>query len=370
MSVQTLNVALAGSAYDIIIGKGLLAQAATWLLPALPSLRAILIADSAVAESYGATLHASLESAGIKTQLITLNAGEESKCFACYEQLMNDLLALQPDRKTTLIALGGGVIGDLVGFAASTLLRGVPLVQIPTTLLSQVDSSVGGKTGINTAFGKNLIGSFYQPSRVLIDIDTLSSLPRRELLAGYAEIVKYAVLGDDSFMQWLEANGEALLALNAPPLLHAIGLCLSMKADIVQWDARESNMRALLNLGHTFGHALEAEAGYNGTLLHGEAVAIGMVMAARLSNLLGMCDDSVEQRIQAHLRRAGLPIAPSAIENVEWDVDAICSHFAQDKKAHDGQLAFVLLRAIGDADLMPNVPADAARSVVQQFLTS
>jgi 3-dehydroquinate synthetase len=267
-----------------------------------------------------------------------------------------------------LIALGGGVIGDLVGFAASTLLRGVPLVHIPTTLLSQVDSSVGGKTAINTASGKNLVGTFYQPKRVLIDINTLDSLPDRQMRAGYAEVVKYAALGDETFMNWLEANGKKLLAHHSISLTHAIKLCCSMKAELVEWDEKENNMRALLNLGHTFGHALEAEAGYNGSLMHGEAIAIGMVMAARLSAELGRCDAEVETRIASHLKAVGLPVSPKDISGVDWNTDGICSHFASDKKAQDGKLAFVVLSRIGDADLMRDVPPAAARKVVEAFV--
>ncbi len=368
MSAETLHVPLGKQAYDIIIGQGLLVNTAKWLQLVLPSSRAVVIADAAIADAYAQPVLHSLQDNGVKCELITLDGGEQSKGFPAYEKLMNDLLALQPDRKTTLIAVGGGVIGDLVGFAASTLLRGVPLIQIPTTLLSQVDSSVGGKTGINTAFGKNLIGSFYQPKRVIIDIDTLHSLPKRELLAGYAEIVKYAALGDDGFMSWLEENGEKLLSLNWLSLMHAIKQCLSMKAEIVEWDAHEQNMRALLNLGHTFGHALEAEAGYDGRLLHGEGVSIGMVMAAKLSADLGMCDASVEQRLAAHLKRHDMPTKPADIAGVDWNADAICSHFGQDKKAHNGNLAFVLLRAMGEAELVRDVPAKAARKVVEHFL--
>lgn len=370
MTSETLHVPLGKEAYDVIIGKNLLSDAAKWLAPVMPARRAILIADDSIAERYGAPIIASLKQAGMQCDCIPIGGGEASKSFEGYQALMSELLALKPDRKTTIIALGGGVIGDLAGFAACTLLRGVPFVQIPTTLLAQVDSSVGGKTGINSEFGKNLIGSFYQPRRVLIDIDTLQSLPRRELLAGYAEIVKYAVLGDAHFMQWLEANGEKLLALEWMPLMHAIKLCLSIKAELVEWDAKEQNMRALLNLGHTFGHALEAEAGYDGRLLHGEAVAIGLVMAAKLSALMELCPADAEARIAAHLKAVGLPASPAAISGVNWDINAICSHFAQDKKALGGALTFVLITSIGDAELVHGVPADMARIAVEQALTS
>ena len=368
MSAETLHIPLGKDAYDIIIGNGILAQAAKWLTPVLPSTRVIIVADEAIASPYLAQLTKALEEQNVSTESITITSGEQSKSFAQYEALMQQLLSFKPDRKTTLIALGGGVIGDLVGFAASSLMRGVPYIQIPTTLLSQVDSSVGGKTGINTTNGKNLVGSFYQPKRVLIDTATLGSLPERQLRAGYAEIVKYAMLGDARFFDWLEQNGAKLLNQQPMALGYGIKTCCSMKGQVVEWDEKENDVRALLNLGHTFGHALEAEAGYDDRLVHGEAVSIGMVMAARLSNKLGMCHADVEERLVAHLSANGLPCKPEDIKGVSWDADAIASHFASDKKAQNGKLAFVCLRSIGDAELIRDVDPAVAHEVVKAFL--
>ncbi len=360
---QTLMVGLGERAYDIRIEARQLAHAGERVKAVMLSTRAIIITDSHVGPLYAGALEANLRQAGITVDTLSVRAGEASKSFDSYQRLMEELLALKPDRKTTLIALGGGVVGDLCGFAAATLLRGVPFVQIPTSLLAMVDSSVGGKTGINSAHGKNLIGAFYQPKLVLIDPDVLGTLPERELKAGYAEVVKYGALGDAEFFAWLEANGPAVLTLEAAPLTHAIHHCCLMKAKIVAKDEREAGMRALLNLGHTFGHALEAEVGYDGRLLHGEAVSIGMVMAARLSAAIDLCHTEDADRIEAHLAQCGLMTSPKDVADMDWDADAICRHFASDKKAEAGTPIFVLLESLGYA-LTRGAPAEAAHKVV------
>lgn len=365
---ETLHLPLGEKSYDILIGRGLIAQAGAWLKPVLKQPRVIIVADEGLTERFLTPLQASLETEGIASQAVTVAPGEASKSFEGFETLINALLALKPDRRTTIVVLGGGVIGDLAGFAASVLLRGVDYVQIPTSLLAQVDSSVGGKTGINTRAGKNLVGSFHQPRRVLIDTDTLRFLPPRHIRAGYAEIVKYGALGSESFFAWLEAHGEQVLALEETPLVHAIKTCCGMKAELVEWDEKEQDMRALLNLGHTFGHALEAETGYNDRLVHGEAVAIGMVMAARLSTRLGLCGAEVEDRLRTHLRACGLPVSPLEIDKDDWHVNRLCAHFASDKKVRDGRLVFVVLKAIGEAELVRDVDPALAREVVEAFL--
>ncbi|MFM9890741.1 MAG: 3-dehydroquinate synthase [Rickettsiales bacterium] len=366
-TTSTLNVALGARSYPILIGQGLLAQAGALLRPHMPSERAIVISDTNVAPHYAGPLKASLEAAGVRVELLEIAAGEASKNFATLSAVMEALLALRPDRKTTIIALGGGVVGDLAGFAASILLRGVPFIQVPTTLLAQVDSSVGGKTAVNAAAGKNLIGSFYQPQAVLIDLATLSTLPRRELLAGYAEIIKYGLIMDAEFYAWCLTHGEALLAGDGALRAVAVHAACRMKAEIVAGDEREAGARALLNFGHTFGHALEAELGYDGRLLHGEAVAIGMVMACRLSTKLGLLGPEVEAGLAAHLAAVGLPAKLSDIA-AKWDAQAIAHHFAGDKKTEGGQLNFVVLEALGQARVERNVQPILAQNVVDEFL--
>lgn len=368
MTHAMLTINLGERSYEITIKDGLLDNAGAVLSLMLPTKRCIVITDSNVGPLYAKKLGNSLNVAGIKYDTITIRAGEASKSFESYERLMEDLLALYPDRKTSLIALGGGVVGDLTGFAASTLLRGVPFVQIPTSLLAMVDSSVGGKTGINTSHGKNLVGSFYQPRCVLIDTDVLETLPEREMKAGYAEVVKYGLLGDANFFDWLKENGPKLLAKQTVPTVQAIVTCCGVKGRIVAEDEKESGARALLNLGHTFAHALEAEVGYDGRLLHGEAVGIGMLMAAQLSHTLGMCDAEVPEQIETHLKDSGMMHSARDVKNMEWDAEAICSHFTSDKKAEAGKAVFVLLNAIGDAQIVKDVDAELAKATVQASL--
>lgn len=279
------------------------------------------------------------------------------------------MLEARCERSTTVVALGGGVVGDLAGFAAATLLRGVDFVQVPTTLLSQVDSSVGGKTGINTPFGKNLVGAFHQPRQVLIDTETLRTLNQRELLAGYAEVVKYGLIDDPAFFTRLERDGAALVAGDEGLRRDAILTSCAAKARVVAEDERESGRRALLNLGHTFGHALEAECGYGGALLHGEAVAIGMVMAFDLSVRLGFCSAEDAARVRAHLSAVGLPVTPPRLNGERMDTDRLIAHMASDKKVAGGKVTFVLARGIGQAFLSRDVEQDALRATVSAAIS-
>ena len=357
-AMRSVRVDLASRGYDIVIGKGLLDAPAEHLRDVLHRDRVAIVADQTVAGLYLAPLEAGLRAAGIATDSITIPAGEASKNFSQLEQLCEALLDRGIERKDTLLALGGGVIGDLVGFAASMLRRGCPFVQLPTTLLAQVDSSVGGKTAINSRHGKNLIGAFYQPAKVLCDLDVLSSLPRRELLAGYAEVLKYGLLGDADFFAWLEGNGAAVLGGDGSARAYAVAHSCRMKADIVARDERETaDVRALLNLGHTFGHALEADLGYDGRLLHGEAVAVGMLLAARLSAQRGLIDEGQVDRLAAHYQAVGLP-ASLAATSVRASGDRLVQYMLQDKKMSAGTLPFVLLKAIGAAYLDRTVPLE------------
>lgn len=367
---HTVRVALDARGYDIQVGSGLLARAAEYVLPQLPGRRAVIISDAHVAVHYGEALSTQLRAAGVVIDVLTVPPGEGSKSFATFEWLLEALLALKPDRKTTLIALGGGVVGDLVGFAASVLLRGVPFIQVPTTLLAQVDSSVGGKTAINSRGGKNLVGSFYQPRLVLADTDTLTTLPLRELRAGYAEVIKYGLIMDADFYRWCLHHGEKILAGDASAQAEAVVKSCGFKAAIVKADEREADIRALLNFGHTFAHALEAETGYGATLIHGEAVAIGMVMACRLSARLQLIAPQVEAELTAHFRALGMMATPTDLPGVAWDADRIAAHFSEDKKAEAGTLTFILLDSVGAARVAKQVDAALARDVVASYLAS
>jgi 3-dehydroquinate synthase len=350
---RTIRVDLAGRAYDIAIGPGLLDRIGELATGLLAAPRVIIVSDQTVAPLYAARLAAAFEKTGVRARSLTVAAGESSKEFAAFGQLMNDLLDQRPDRKTTLVALGGGVVGDLTGFAASVLLRGVDFIQVPTTLLAQVDSSVGGKTGINTRHGKNLVGAFYQPRLVVIDTDLLDTLPRRELLAGYAEVAKYGLIDEPDFFTWCEENGAALLAGDAGRRSYAIEQSCLAKARIVAADERETaDLRALLNLGHTFGHALEAETGFGPDLLHGEAVGTGMALAFDLSARLGLCAAADALRVRRHLAAVGLPVRLRAIgggNRRDWQAQRLIDHMRGDKKAEAGKLTFVLARGIGQA---------------------
>ncbi len=368
--METLAVDLGERSYNIHIGTGLLKQAGALVSPVLAQKRAIIVTDAHVAPHYLSSLEASLSGAGIACASITLPAGEQTKNFAHLEQLLDDVLGRRIERGTSLIALGGGVIGDLTGFAAAIALRGIPFIQIPTTLLSQVDSSVGGKTGINTRHGKNLVGAFYQPRLVLADIDTLDTLPRRELLAGYAEVVKYGLIRDAAFYDWCEANGTQLVDGDKDARVHAVRESCAAKAAVVAKDERESGERALLNFGHTFGHALESETGFSDTLLHGEAVALGMLMAFDLSARIGLCPGQDAVRVRKHFEAVGLPHDPRQIAGVTWNADTLISHMALDKKVRDGKLTFILCRGIGEAFVTQDVKIDDVRGLMSQALAA
>lgn len=363
-----LNVDLGPRSYDILIGPGLLKDAGTHMKDLLEQPRVVIISDDNVAPLYASTLTASLDAHGIRHDTIVLPAGEQTKSFAQLEALTGRLLDLKAERKTTLIALGGGVIGDLVGFAAAITLRGMPFIQIPTTLLSQVDSSVGGKTGINAPQGKNLVGAFHQPRLVLADIDTLNTLPKRQLLSGYAEVLKYGVINRLDFFVWLENNGQSLINGDVDARRHAVYTSCAAKAAIVAEDERETGARALLNLGHTFGHALESETGYGDTLQHGEAVAIGMVMALDTSVRMGLCLVADRDRLVEHLASLGMPVGLNDIAQASWTSARLIAHMGQDKKMENGKLNFILARGIGQSFITNEVPADMVTETLDRAL--
>ncbi len=361
-------VSLADRSYQVTIGGQVLARAGGLLAPVLPSRLVALVADATVLARHGAALRQGLAEAeiAILTEL-PVAPGEASKSLDRYATLVSDLLSAGVDRATTVLAFGGGVVGDLAGFAAATCLRGLPFVQVPTTLLAQVDSSVGGKTGVNTAHGKNLVGAFHQPIAVLADTDVLATLPVRELRAGYAEIVKAALIGDAGFFTWCERHAEAALAGDAAGLRTAIARAVAFKAQVVaddETELRAEGGRALLNLGHTFGHALEAELGY-GTLLHGEAVAVGLGLAFRLSARLGLCPPGLPARIEAHLAAVGLPVGLRGLGRA-LDAEALISRFGFDKKMRGGKLNFVLATDIGAACTRRDVPDAAVRDILHE----
>ncbi len=344
MPIQhSLEVDLGVRSYPIRIGQQILGQGEL-IEPHIHGGSALIVSNDTVAPLYLDTVRQVLDSSGIRHDQIVLDDGEQFKTMASIESIIDLLLQNHHDRRTTIIALGGGVIGDIAGFAAAIYQRGVNFIQLPTTLLSQVDSSVGGKTGVNHPLGKNMIGAFYQPQCVLIDIDTLNTLPPRELSAGLAEVVKYGLIHDAGFFAWLEQNIDGLMARDAELLAQAVLVSCQTKARVVELDERESGLRAILNLGHTFGHAIETVMGY-GNWLHGEAVAAGMVMALDLSRREGLIDASVGERAVALLERAALPVAPPAEISAEQFLEVM----AVDKKTIDGKINLVLLRALGDA---------------------
>lgn len=363
---ESQRVALGDRSYDILVGDDLLASAGRHMAPLLRQQRVFIVTDTIIADLHLATLERALDEAGIAFEAIVLPPGEQTKDFAHLQSLTERLLEMKAERRSTLIALGGGVIGDLTGFAASVLLRGVDFIQIPTTLLAQVDSSVGGKTGINTRQGKNLVGAFHQPRLVLADTATLSTLPRRQLLAGYAEVVKYGLINDLDFFTWLEGHGTGVIEGDPDARRHAVLRSCTAKAAVVAEDERETGARALLNLGHTFAHAIEAETGYSGEFLHGEAVAIGMVMAFDLSAQLNLCPAEEAARMRRHLAAIGLPTGLEAAGMRAWSVENLLQHMHRDKKVKDGRIAFVLTRGIGRAFVSEEVDL----SEVEALLTN
>jgi 3-dehydroquinate synthase len=362
----TVPVQLGARSYDIEIGSGLLPHAASLLTSQLKSKNTAIVTDANVAKHHLAALQQSMDRAGIKHTAIIMSAGEATKSYASLAEVCDKLLAAGIERKDHIIALGGGVIGDLAGFAASVLRRGVNFVQIPTSLLAQVDSSVGGKTGINSPLGKNLVGAFHQPSKVLIDLDLLKTLPARQRAAGYAEIAKYGLLGDPSFFQWLDQNVEAVISCGQGVVDYAVRVSCETKARIVAEDETETGVRALLNLGHTFGHALEASTGYSDVLLHGEAVAIGMVQAFGFSEQQGLCAEGTTKRVAQHLSKAGLPVHTSAINAKLPPPAEMVEIMRQDKKASAGKLTFILTRGIGEAFIAKDVDDQKVRQFLER----
>ncbi len=363
--VRRVRVRLGARAYEVAIGPGLVERAGELLSPHLPRARTVVVSDQTVAARHGGRLMGALAAGGVAAEMIAIEPGEGSKSFAGLEALCDRLLAMNLDRGDVVTAFGGGVVGDLTGFAAAIYKRGIDFIQIPTTLLAQVDSSVGGKTAIDTGRGKNLIGAFHQPVAVLADLDMLATLPAREVRAGYGEVLKYGLLGDAGFFAWLEANGAQVLALEPGPLAHAVARSVEMKAQIVAQDERETGARALLNLGHTFAHALESETGYGPGLLHGEAVAIGCALAFRFSAHLGLCAREDVARVEAAVAAAGLPTRLDQLAGAPFAADGLIAPMLQDKKAKAGALTFVLARSIGDAF----VTRDVERGALHAFLT-
>ena len=364
---RRLAVSLSSAAYDVVVGDGLLARAGALLAPVIPQKRAVVVTDATVAALHLPALLEGLAQTGIAAQSVIIPPGEASKSMAQYGAIVDSLLEAGVERRTTVIALGGGVVGDVAGFAAATVLRGLPFVQAPTTLLALVDSSVGGKTGINTAHGKNLLGAFHQPRLVLADTGTLGTLPGRELRAGYAEIVKAGLIGERAFFEWCERHGAALTSGDRDVQAEAILRACAFKAAVVGDDEREerpADGRALLNLGHTFGHALEAEVGYGGGLLHGEAVAVGLGLAFRLSVRLGLCPPDDAARVAGHLQAVGLPSEPGML-NRRFSAAQLMAHMRRDKKMRDGALHFVLARGIGHAFTSGDVPAEAVADLLR-----
>jgi 3-dehydroquinate synthase len=365
-----IEVPLGQRAYPIHIAPGLLGNAAPLLGRLAPRGRLAVVTDAHVAALHLPAFTAGLAAAGLAVDEIVLPPGEASKDWATLERLTERLLQLGVERGDAVVALGGGVIGDLTGFAASILRRGCRFVQVPTTLLAQVDSSVGGKTAINTAAGKNLVGAFHQPALVLIDPDVLQTLSARELRAGYAEVVKYGLLGDAGFFAWCEANAAAVLGGDAAAQAHAIAVSCRAKAAIVAADERETgDIRALLNLGHTFGHAFEAEAGFSDRLLHGEAVALGMALAFALSARRGLCSADDAARVRAHLNACGFELSPLAL-GLAAPAARLVHHMRQDKKMQAGTLPFVLARGIGAAFVARDVPLAEVEAFLADMLAA
>ncbi|WP_254513107.1 3-dehydroquinate synthase [Anatilimnocola floriformis] len=358
--MTTVRVQLGPRSYDIEVGSGLLSQAAAFFQARHPGRHAVLICDANVSASYGQPLQQELTAAGYRCSFLEVPAGEQSKCLAQVERLWNELLACKTDRKSIVIAIGGGVVGDLGGFIAASFTRGLAFFQIPTTLLAQVDSSVGGKVGINLPAAKNMVGAFWQPTGVLIDLDALKTLPKREYLSGLAEVVKYGMILDAPFFEYLESVVPQLLDRDLKTLEYVVARCCELKAQVVEKDEREeTGLRAVLNYGHTFCHAIESVSGY-GTFLHGEAVSIGMLQASRLAELLGRIDASLTERQLNLLRALQLPIAVQGL-----DPQQLIAAMQHDKKVEHGKLRFVLPTRMGHVELVSGVSPDLVLKVLQ-----
>ena len=362
-----VNVALGERSYDITIGRGTLAALGRKIAALRPVAKAAIVTDATVARLHLAAAEAALAAAGIGVTSVTVPAGEGSKSFAVLERVCEALISARIERADLVVALGGGVVGDLAGFAAAVVRRGLDYVQVPTTLLAQVDSSVGGKTAIDSRQGKNLIGAFHQPVLVVADTALLDTLPAREFRAGYAEVAKYGLIADAGFFAWLEANWREVFA-GAPAREHAIAVSCRMKAAIVGRDERETGERALLNLGHTFGHAFEAAAGLSDRLLHGEAIALGMVLAFAFSARRGLLAAGEAERVERHLAAVGLPTRIAAVPGGAPDADRLMELIAQDKKVKRGRLTFILARGIGSSFIAPDVEAAEVRAFLLEKL--
>ncbi len=363
IATETVHVSLGDRSYDILIGSGLIARAGQEIASRLPGIRAAIVTDENLAKLHLPVLLSALEAAGITATPVVVAAGEKSKGFTTLESVTNDILKARLERGDAVIAFGGGVIGDLAGFVAGIVRRGMNFIQIPTSLLAQVDSSVGGKTGINTAYGKNLVGVFNQPQLVLADTDILDTLSKREFAAGYAEVAKYGLIDQPEFFAWLENNRQDVFAGGAARQ-HAIATSCRAKAAVVARDERETGDRALLNLGHTFGHALETATNYDSSrLVHGEAVAIGMVLAHQFSARLSLISEDIAVRVEKHLKAVGLPVSMKEIAGLP-SADVLMSYIAQDKKVSRGSLTFILTRGLGQSFIAKDVNA----ADVQAFL--
>ncbi len=367
ISGETVRVELGERGYDIVIGPNTLAGLGDRIAALAPGARVAVVSDRTVEGMHGDALRAALKGKVEIAATITVPPGESSKCFAELERVTNALLDARIERGDLVIAFGGGVVGDLAGFAAAILRRGVRYVQVPTTLLAQVDSSVGGKTGIDTAHGKNLVGAFHQPALVVADTALLDTLSPREFRAGYAEVAKYGLIDDPGFFAWLEGSWREVFA-GGPARIRAIATSCRAKARVVAADEREGGQRALLNLGHTFGHAFEADAGFTGRLVHGEAVAIGMIMAFGFSARLGLCAPEDEDRVARHLAAVGLPTKPSHIEGGLPSAGRLLDLISQDKKVERGALTFVLVEGIGKAFVRKDVPESEVRAFLVERL--
>jgi 3-dehydroquinate synthase len=362
-----VKVSLGERSYDIVIGRGLIASLGACIAELRPGAKAVVVTDENVSRAVLPAAEAALLHSGVPTSRVVVPAGEASKSYRVFEEVCEKIIASRIERDDLVIALGGGVIGDLAGFAASAVRRGLEYVQVPTTLLAHVDSSVGGKTAINSAHGKNLVGAFHQPILVLADTAVLDVLPEREFRAGYAEVAKYGLLGDAAFFAWLEKNWREVFS-GGPAREHAIAVCCRAKAAIVARDERETGDRALLNLGHTFGHALEAACGFSGRLLHGEAVAAGMALAFEFSARLGLLPKAEAERAIRHLAEVGLPTRPQDIRGGLPGVDRLMGLIAQDKKVKRGMLTFILVRGIGAAFIETGVDAGEVRAFLSEKL--
>lgn len=368
-SIETVGVSLGERSYDILIGSGLLETAGDRIAIAFGNVRALIVSDETVARYHLQTLSKSLARSGIKSTECVVPAGESSKSWEHLQTVVHAALSAKLERKDILIALGGGVIGDLTGFAASIVRRGMPFVQIPTSLLAQVDSSVGGKTGINAPHGKNLIGAFHQPGLVLADMDVLSTLSERHMRAGYAEVAKYGLINNAGFFAWLEENWQDVMK-GGNARTYAVATSCRAKAAVVAADEREAGERALLNLGHTFGHALEAATGYSDRLVHGEAISIGMVLAHSFSNRMNLASQDDTVRVEKHFSDIGLPTRLEQVPGDAMRADELLEHIAQDKKVERGALTFILTRGIGEAFISKDVPPNEVHAFLSEQLSN